>query len=104
MQPPSINDFVIGSQDPATGNYGTAAAYAALGQAIPGAAELQCFDANGAIKPIYAAPTAPNKFPIFRVTVAGIRECQSGVNTPNVNDTTFNIGCSGASGAAGEWQ
>ena len=104
MQPPSINDFVIGSQDPATGSYTTAATYALAGQAVAGDPELQCFDANGQIKPMYAAPTAANKFPIFRVTVGGIRQCQSGVNTPNVNDNTFNIGCTGASGTAGDWQ
>ena len=102
MQPPSINDFVVGS--PATATYAGAATYAAAGQAVAGATELQCFDANGAIKPIFAAPTTPNKFPIFQVTVAGIRACQSGVNTPNVNDNTFNVGCSGASGVAGDWQ
>ena len=103
MQPPSINDFAIGSQA-AAGNYGTAAAMAAAGQPVAGDVELQCFDANGAIKPVYAAPTSANKFPIFRVTAGGIRECQSGTLAAGVNDNTYNIGCSGASGASGDWQ
>ena len=104
MQPPSINDFVIGTQDPTSGTWATAQTYAAAGQAVAGAAELQCFTSGGALKPVYAAPTEPEKFPIFRVTTAGIRECESGTNTAGVNDSTYNIGCSGASGVAGDWK
>ena len=104
MQPPTINDFVIGGQDPTSGTWATAVTYAGNGQAAAGDTELQCFDANGAIKPIYAAPTTDNKFPIFRVTASGIRECRSGTLTAGTNDNTYNIGCSGASGAEGDWQ
>ena len=104
MQPPSINDFVIGTQDPVSGTWATAQTYAAAGQAVAGAAELQCFTAGGALKPVYAAPTEAEKFPVFRVTTAGIRECESGALTAGVNDSTYNIGCSGASGATGDWK
>lgn len=102
MQPPSITDFVVGTQIP-TGTYATAATYASVGQAVAGAVELQCFMANGALKPVYAAPTQAEKFPTFRVTVNGIRECKSGVLTAGTNDNTYNVGCSGATGAVGNW-
>ena len=104
MQPPSITDFVVGTQDPTSGTWATAQTYAAAGQATTGDAELQCFTAGGALKPVYAAPTEPEKFPVFRVTTSGIRQCESGANTAGVNDNTYNIGCSGASGAAGSWK
>ena len=103
MQPPSITDFVIGTQDPTSGSYATAQTYAAAGQAVAGDTELQCFTAGGALKPVYAAPTEAEKFPVFRVTTAGIRECESGLKTAGTNDNTFNIGCSGTTGAAGSW-
>ena len=104
MQPPSINDFVIGTQDPTSGTWATAKTYATNGQAVAGAAELQCFTAAGALKPVYAAPTEANKFPVFRVTTAGIRQCESGTLTTGTNDNTYNIGCSGDSAKEGNWK
>jgi prepilin-type N-terminal cleavage/methylation domain-containing protein len=102
MQPPSISDFVVGTQAP-TGTYATAQTYAGAGQATAGETELQCFTAAGALKPVYAAPTTAEKFPVFRVTTGGIRQCESGFVTAGTNDNTFNIGCSGTTGAAGNW-
>jgi prepilin-type N-terminal cleavage/methylation domain-containing protein len=102
IQPPSITDFVVGTQVP-TGTWATAQTYAAAGQAVAGEVELDCFTATGALKPVYAAPTTAEKFPVFRVTVNGIRECESGFLTAGTNDTTFDIGCSGTTGAAGSW-
>jgi prepilin-type N-terminal cleavage/methylation domain-containing protein len=102
MQPPSISDFVVGTQAP-TGTYATAQTYAGAGQATAGETELQCFTAAGALKPVYAAPTTAEKFPVFRVTTGGIRQCESGFVTAGTNDNTFNIGCSGTTGGEGNW-
>jgi len=98
MQPPSINGFAVGA--PTTQSYAGAATMAAAGQPAAGNAQLSCFNA-GAEKQIYAAPLVPTKFPTFRVTVAGIRECTSGDQAAFPN--TYNSGCTGASLTAGNW-
>lgn len=99
MSPPTINDFAVGALAPGSA-YAVAIAMAGNGQPQAGDPEMDCFDANGANKPIFSAPTTPDKFPIFQVSAAGIRLCQRGNLNPGVNDNTYNIGCS----AAGEWQ
>ena len=99
MQTPSINDFAIGS--PATDSYAGAETMASTGQPATGDTELECFD-DGSLKPVYAAPTEESKFPIFKITTDGIRECQSGDETDFPK--TFNVGCSGADGKVGEWK
>ncbi len=98
MQTPSINDFAVGS--PAADTYASAIAMAGAGQPPSGSPRLECFSSTGTIKPIYAAPTDPDKFPIFKITVNGIRQCQRGTLNQGVNDKTYNIGCS----ATGEWE
>ena len=65
MQPPSITDFVVGTQDPTSG-IGQRWQPPSRLQATIGDAELQCFTACGALKPVYVAPTEPEKFPVFR--------------------------------------
>ena len=95
FQLPSINDFAIGANDASIG----LAAGAGIGAAGQGSASLACFTAGGAIREIFAAPTEPDKFPIFKVTTAGIRECARGILGAG-NATTYNIGCT----ATGEWQ
>jgi type IV pilus assembly protein PilA len=95
FQLPSVNDFVIGASDAAAGlTAGTT--IAAGGQAT---ASRACFTANGALREIYAFPTEPNKFPGFKVTSAGIRECAQGTAGAG-NGTTRTIGCN----ATGNWQ
>lgn len=95
FQQPSINDFVIGAADTAAG-FAAGPPMAAAGQA---AASLACFTGGGAIREIYAFPTEADKFPGFKVTNAGIRECAQGTaNAGNANTRT--IGCS----ATGQWQ
>jgi prepilin-type N-terminal cleavage/methylation domain-containing protein len=100
MQTPSINDFSVGA--PTTQTYAGANTMAGAGQPATGNSQLACFTGAGVLKQVYAAPTEATKFPIFRITSDGIRECQSGDGT--AYPKTFNIGCSGASGAAGNWK
>jgi len=100
MQTPSINDFAVGA--PTTQSYTGANTMAGGGQPPTGNSQLACFTAAGVLKQVYSAPTEATKFPIFRITTDGIRECQSGDG--NAYPKTFNIGCSGASGAAGSWK
>ena len=100
MQPPSINDFVVGAIE--DDDFGDAAQYAAAGQAESGAEELQCFDADGAIKNVVAAPTEADKFPIFLISTTGIRSCKSGDSSEF--EKTFNVGCSGEDGGEGVWK
>jgi len=100
MQPPTINDFAIGA--PTTQSYVGAAVMAGAGQPLAGSAPLNCFTAAGAQRAIYSAPTVATKFPIFRITMDGIRECQSGDQA--AFPQTYNVGCSGASLTAGNWQ
>lgn len=88
----------------------------------PSAASENCFTvANniGTPNSIMAYPKITGKFPIFLVDASGIKTCLSGTEgtpavaatatTPAVPavsgyPTTYNIGCSGASGTAGSWQ
>ena len=101
MQPPSINDFVVGAIE--DDDFGDAATYAAAGQAVSGDTELQCFEENtGAIKNVVAAPTEEGKFPIFLISKTGIRSCQSGDSSDF--EKTFNVGCSGEDGEEGVWK
>ena len=100
MQTPSINDFAVGS--PTTSSYTGANTMALAGQPPTGNAQLECFTGAGALKAVYAAPTESTKFPIFRITPDGIRECQSGDET--AFPKTFNVGCSGLSLAEGDWK
>ena len=95
FQLPSINDFAIGANNASIG-LGAGAAIGVAGQA---ATSLECFTATGAIREIFAAPTEPDKFPVFKVTTDGIRECARGTLGAG-NATTYNIGCT----ATGEWQ
>ena len=95
FQTPSLNDYVIHAAD-ASGNYVNTPTTQA-------AASTACF-ANGTQRDIFAIPKAQNKYPIFKVTAAGIRACQSGAMTTGVNEKTYNIGCSGASAASGDWK
>jgi len=99
MQLPSINGFAVGA--PTAQTYAGAATMATAGQPPVGNAQLACFTAAGADKQIYAAPIVATKFPTFRVTVAGIRECTSGDQVAHPN--TYNIGCTGLSLAPGNW-
>ena len=94
-QLPSINDFVIGAADAAAGM----AAGAGIGAGGQDNASLACFTNGGAIRDIFAAPTEANKFPMFKVTAAGIRECVQGT-AGAANANTRTIGCT----AAGAWQ
>ena len=95
FQLPSINDFSIGANDASVG-LGAGAAIGTGGQA---AASLACFTAGGAIREIFAAPTEAEKFPVFKVSTAGIRTCAQGTLGAG-NTTTYNIGCT----TTGEWQ
>ncbi len=67
--------------------------------------QMKCFSGTNtapAKKQMVAAPTTANKFPKFVVRANGSRDCQSG--DQGSYPDTFNIGCSGASGAAGTWE
>ncbi|WP_115125722.1 prepilin-type N-terminal cleavage/methylation domain-containing protein [Synechococcus sp. GEYO] len=95
FQLPSINDFTIGANDASVG-LGAGAAIGTGGQA---AASLACFTAAGAIREIFAAPTDGNKFPVFKVSIDGIRTCARGtLGAGNAN--TYDIGCD----ANNNWQ
>lgn len=89
MQTPSINDFAIGA--PTTQSYDGAETMADEGQPATGNTQLECFD-DGALKEVYGAPTEATKFPIFKVTTSGIRECEQG--DQDEYPQTYNIGCS----------
>jgi len=95
MQPPSVNSFAVGA--PTGQTYPGAAAMAAAGQPVAGDAQLNCFTAGGGERQIYAAPTDADKFPTFRITIAGIRQCAQGNQGTYPN--TYNIGCT----ASGNW-
>jgi prepilin-type N-terminal cleavage/methylation domain-containing protein len=102
FEEPSLNDFTVFAQDSST-TFPTAA---------PTGGALDCFTAasqsgtgGGVLREIIALPKESNKFPTFKVTTSGIRECQSGtIASNNSNSKTFNIGCSGGSGATGDWK
>lgn len=96
FQLPSINDFVIAASDAAAG-FGAAAGIRAAGQA--GAGVLDCFTANGAQRDILAVPLEADKFPIYKVTSAGLRQCARGTANAG-NASTRDIGCT----AGGVWQ
>ena len=96
FQLPSINDFAISANDASAG----LAAGAGIGTAGQGAASLACFTGAGAIREIFSAPTTANKFPVFKISVAGIRTCAQGTLVAGVNETTRTIGCT----TTGEWQ
>lgn len=100
MQTPSINDFAIGA--PTTQSYTGANTMAAAGQPPTGNSQLKCFTDAGVLKEVYAAPTEATKFPIFKITSDGIRECKSG--DEGTYPKTFNIGCDGDDGAEGSWK
>lgn len=95
FQLPSINDFVVGAANSAAG-YGAGPVIAANGQAN---ASLACFTITGAMRDIYASPADPDKFPVFKVTSAGLRGCQRGAANAG-NASTRDTGCS----ATNEWQ
>ena len=96
FQLPSVNDFSIGAND-ASANLAAGANIGTNGQ---GAASLVCFTAGGAIREIFAAPTEANKFPVFKISTAGIRTCAQGTLVAGSNENTRTIGCT----ATGTWQ
>lgn len=66
---------------------------------------MQCFDGTNAApakKDLISQPTTTGKFPTFVVRQNGVRECSSGIEASYPD--TFNIGCTGASGAIGAWE
>ena len=67
--------------------------------------EMLCFsgtNATPAKKDIVSQPTVAGKFPTFIVRANGRRVCSSG-NQATFPET-FNIGCSGTTGADGAWE
>lgn len=97
FEKPSLNDFIVYAADASTSTAGST-------PASQTAASADCFTTAGATRDIFAAPKEANKFPIFKVAASGSKKCQSGTLTAGTNDKTYNTGCSGASGAAGDWQ
>jgi len=88
---PSINDFTISSR--------VATGAAGAGGRDQAAATIACFDANNTLQEIVGTPNAPEKFPVFVVTVDGEKKCARGI-LGNSNTKTYNVGCS----ATGTWQ
>jgi len=96
FQLPSINDFVIAASNAAQG-FGATSSIRNAGQAAQGA--LDCFTSSGAQRDILAVPLEENKFPTYKVTSAGLRQCARGTQSAG-NASTRDIGCT----ATGVWQ
>ena len=101
---PTVQGFLIGTEAASTSdNAGLLAAAAKLraiqnGQtginavaAADANASTWCFQANGAIREVYAAPVTLDNSPVFKVDKDGIQSCATGKTS--VGTKTFNIGC-----------
>ena len=63
-------------------------------QPATGAAGVACFDATTEKnRDFYAVPKDPDKFPTYRISASGERECLNG-KVQSGNEDTFNVGCS----------
>ena len=78
---PSINDYDLGAT--------TATDYS---KGVNGTDPNHCFDANGAMQPLLAAPKTADKYPSFIITTAGSKTCQTGKVA--TGEKTHGIGCS----------
>ena len=88
---PAVTDWSIISQT-AGGTYTTAI----LTKTQPASTDagVACFEAGTqANRDFYAVPSDPDKFPTYRITAGGDRECVNG-KVKAGNDDTFDIGCS----------
>ena len=88
---PSINDFTIASR--------AATGVAGAGSTTQSSAIVACFDSSNNLQEIVASPNAPNKFPVYVVTVDGTKVCARGTLGTS-NTKTYDVGCS----ATGTWQ
>ena len=50
-----------------------------------------CYEANGAVRAIFAVPNTLDQFPTYKITGAGTKYCITGKTA--VGEQTFNIGC-----------
>ena len=100
---PSLNDYVVVAVDSASGfNAGT---YSSSAFPAQSSVSVDCFTSAGAMRDIFAAPKVENKFPKFKVTSGGKRECVIGTLSAGANDSTYNIGCAATSATSGgDWQ
>jgi prepilin-type N-terminal cleavage/methylation domain-containing protein len=67
-----------------------------------GARTTTCFNSNLSMRSFAAIPKESGKFPTFLVKSTGDKSCASGNST--TYSKTFNVGCTGNTGAAGVWR
>ena len=100
---PAVTDWAIISQT-AGGTYGTAITNKT--QPASGDAGVACFEATTeANRDFFAIPKNPDKFPTYKISASGDRECINGKVLKD-NEDTYNIGCSatGVWPAQGVWE
>ncbi|WP_115016104.1 prepilin-type N-terminal cleavage/methylation domain-containing protein [Synechococcus sp. UW140] len=102
---PSLNDYVVVAVDSDSGFSGPTGDYSSGSFEAQSDVSVDCFEDNGAMRDIFAAPKVEEKFPIFKVSSSGKRSCLSGDLDEGSNDSTYNIGCDSAgASSAGDWQ
>ena len=99
---PAITSWTILAQD---GNSWTNARGKAVDDTSQGTVELNCSTSTGAERYVYAVPNGSEiqkKFPVYRISISGDRECKNGTVKNTTTADTFDIGCGTAAGNADE--
>ena len=102
---PAITGWAILAA-PSDTTYGGADRRADGSQPTSGTNGIACFQPGGGERDFFAVPIDSNgteKFPIYRITSAGDRVCQTGSNSSDYPET-FDLGCGDVSGRIGVWE
>lgn len=104
---PAITSWRIFNQDAvswSTANAESSIAQSTINVRGTGTNNLWCFTTASAERTAYAIPDSTAKFPSYRITVSGDRECINGTDSTTYPDT-YDIGCDGnGAGATGSWK
>ena len=102
---PAITGWGVVAQASAQ-DYNNAITKIRSGQPSTGSTGIACFDNGGGERDFFAVPLSANdrnKFPIYRITSSGERNCRIGLDSTSHPDT-YDIGCGDVSGNFGIWE